>query len=90
MFYRTTLLPLREKIVDETLLQYNAMTTGPLQLLAAKRDQIATATAYVDALRDHFTARAEAEALLAGRLPGMSVRFPERRGSSGRSTSGGH
>jgi outer membrane protein TolC len=89
-FYRTTLLPLREKIVDETLLQYNAMNTGPLQLLAAKRDQIETATAYVDALRDHFTARAEAEALLAGRLPGMSVRFAERRGSSRRSTSDGH
>jgi outer membrane protein, heavy metal efflux system len=88
-FYRTTLLPLREKIVDETLLQYNAMNTGPLQLLAAKRDQIETATAYVDTLRDHFTARAEAEALLAGRLPGMSVRFTQRRGAVP-STSDGH
>ncbi|NUO52840.1 MAG: TolC family protein [Polyangiaceae bacterium] len=71
-FYKNNLLPLREKLVDETLLQYNAMNTGPLQLLTAKRDQIDTAAVYVDVLREYWTARAEAEALLMGRAPSVS------------------
>ncbi len=86
-FYKSTLLPLREKIVEETLLQYNAMNTGPLQLLSAKRDQVDTATSYVDALREYWVARAEAEALLAGRAPSArsapAASSPPRRGRGG-------
>ena len=82
-FYKSTLLPLREKIVDQTLLQYNAMNSGPLQLLGAKRDQVDTAVAYVDALREYWTARADAESLLAGRAraaTSVRVTAPSGRG----------
>jgi cobalt-zinc-cadmium efflux system outer membrane protein len=67
--YRTVLLPLRQQIVEESQLQYNAMTIGVFQLLQAKRDQIETARAYVEALRNYWVARAEVEQLQAGRLP---------------------
>jgi len=68
-YYQDVLLPLRQRIVDETQLQFNAMNVGVFQLLQAKRDQIETARAYVQALREYWTARAEVDQLLAGRLP---------------------
>lgn len=74
-FYRETLLPLRQRVVDETQLQFNAMNTGIFQLLAARRDQIEAGRAYVEALRDYWTARAEVEQLLAGRLVTSSARM---------------
>jgi cobalt-zinc-cadmium efflux system outer membrane protein len=55
--------------VDETLRQYNAMNATVFALLSAKRDHIEGGRAYVEALRDYWTARAELEQLLAGRLP---------------------
>ncbi len=68
-YYKTVLLPLREQIVNDTQLQYNAMSIGVFQLLQAKRDQIETARTYVDVLREYWELRAEADQLLAGRLP---------------------
>jgi len=68
-YYKDVLLPLRQQIVDETQLQFNAMNVGVFQLLQAKRDQIETARAYVEALLEYWRARAEVEQLLAGRLP---------------------
>jgi len=72
-FYRKTLLPLRERIVDETLRQYNAMNLGPFQVLQAKRDEVEAGGAYVMVLRDYWVARTQAEMLLAGRLPPMGA-----------------
>jgi outer membrane protein TolC len=68
-YYKSVLLPLRERIVKETQLQYNAMSLGIFQLLQAKRDQIETARTYVEVLREYWVLRAEADQLLAGRLP---------------------
>ncbi len=86
-FYRETLLPVRQRVVDETQLQFNAMNTGIFQLLAAKRDHIEAGRAYVEALRDYWTARAEMEQLLAGRLvmstSGMRSAPAPSRGSGG-------
>ena len=43
LYYRDILLPLHERIVNETQLQYNAMQLGPFQLLRAREQQIQTA-----------------------------------------------
>jgi len=51
-FYRDHLLPERERIVEQTMLQYNAMSVGAFELLQARRDQVQASSAYVDALRD--------------------------------------
>jgi outer membrane protein TolC len=64
--YRDVLLPLRQRVLDETELHYNAMTLGVFQLLAAKRDQITTARTYVELLRDYWLARNEVERMSAG------------------------
>ncbi|MGH7803589.1 MAG: TolC family protein [Candidatus Binatia bacterium] len=67
--YRAVHLPLRERVVAETQLHYNAMQVSPLDLLRAKEAQIETAARYVEALRDYWTARADLGLILAGRIP---------------------
>jgi outer membrane protein, heavy metal efflux system len=69
LYYRDILLPLRERIVNETQLQYNAMQIGVIELLRAREQQIQTAVAYVDTLLDYWLARTDLEQLLSGRLP---------------------
>lgn len=71
--YERVLLPLRQKILDDTQLEYNAMSIGIFQLLEAKRAQIEAARTYVGLLREYWVARAEADQLLAGRLPAGGV-----------------
>jgi len=63
------MLPLRERIVRETQLQYNAMQVGVFELLRAREQQIQAAIAYVDALLDYWLARIDLEQLLSGRVP---------------------
>ena len=69
LYYRDIVLPLRERIVHETQLQYNAMQIGVIDLLRAREQQIQAAVAYVDTLLDYWLARTELEQLLSGRLP---------------------
>lgn len=76
-YYRKVLLPLREEIVRNTELEYNAMSVGIFQLLQAKRDQIRAAETYVDLLREYWSLRAQADELAAGRLPaGLAIEAP--------------
>lgn len=70
LYYRDIMLPLHERIVNETQLHYNAMQLGPVQLLLARERQIEAGVAYVEALRDYWLARAALAQLLSGRLPG--------------------
>jgi len=69
LYYRDILLPLQERIVNESQLQYNAMQLGPIQLLRAREQQIETAVAYVEALRGYWLARGDLGQILSGRLP---------------------
>jgi cobalt-zinc-cadmium efflux system outer membrane protein len=69
LYYRDIMLPLRERIVNEAQLHYNAMQLGPIQLLRAREQQIETAVAYIEALRDYWLARGDAGQILSGRLP---------------------
>ena len=72
LYYRDIMLPLQERIVNEAQLHYNAMQIGPVQLLRAREQQIETAVAYVEALRDYWLAWTELEQILSGRLPGAN------------------
>ena len=69
LYYRDILLPLLERIVNETQLQYNAMQLGVFDLLRARERQIQAAVAYVETLRDYWLARTDLGQLLSGRLP---------------------
>ena len=89
-FYKETLLPLRESIVDATLRKYNAMDTGPAEVLRAKRDQIQAARAYVEVLREYWITRTQADMLLAGRLPFSLPAARARSAPSSEAPGGGH
>ena len=92
-FYRDVQLPLREQIVQQTQLQYNAMNISVFQLLQAKRDQIETARDYIETQRDYWIAQAELDQLLAGRLPASATSGTGMTGGndeSGPATREGH
>lgn len=67
--YLEVLIPLRERIVGRTQVQYNAMQVGAFQLLQARRDQIEAGGAYVRELLAYWSARTELDQLLNGRMP---------------------
>ena len=69
LFFKDILLPLRERIVNEGQLQYNAMQIGIFQLLRARAEQIEAAAAYVEALREYWLASTDLAAIASGRLP---------------------
>ncbi len=66
-YLREVVVPLRSRLTQATQLQFNAMQIGAVQLLDAKRREIAVARDYVESLRTHWMARIELEALLMGR-----------------------
>jgi outer membrane protein TolC len=92
LFYRDTLVPLRKKIVAETLLQYNAMSIGAFELVAAKRSELEAERASAEALADYWAARAELDLLLKGKLPSgaLTEPMPTPAPSSAGSGGGGH
>ena len=67
--YYDVLLPIRQQVLEQTQLQYNAMQIGAFQLLVAKQQQIETAAAAIDGLRDYWLARAELDQLMNGAMP---------------------
>lgn len=82
LYIKNVLLPARERIVNQTQLQFNAMSVSVFQLLLARRDQIEAARSYVEALREYWTARAEAEQLRSGRLPSVASMPLEQSGGA--------
>ena len=59
-------LPLRKRVLDETVLQYNAMNASPFELLVAKRDMVDVGRQLIDAQRRYWNAVAQAKALQRG------------------------
>ena len=68
--YRDELVPLRKRISEEMLLRYNGMLVSVFELLADSRDQVATVSAYIEALRDFWLAESDFQMALTGRSPG--------------------
>ena len=63
-------MPLRKRISEENVLRYNGMLISVFELLADARTQIASVNAYIDALRDFWTADASLDFALNGGSPG--------------------
>lgn len=72
-FYHDEILPTQQRLLEQTQLQYNGMLVGVFQLLQAKRDEIDAAVQYVHALQTYWTARAELERAIGGRLPASEL-----------------
>ena len=93
LYYHSVILPLRQSIVEQTQLQYNAMQIGAFQLLQAKRDQVAAAGTYLELLRDYWAAKAELQLGISGRAMNESSGESVGIGSgmtAGSDASGGH
>lgn len=73
IYYRDVILPLRQEIVEETQLEYNAMLIGAFELLRVKQEQIEAGAQYIESLRDYWIARARLDQILAGRASSMVV-----------------
>src|SRR5712692_9823768 len=71
-YFKSTALPTRTRVTEESQLEYNAMQLGPLQLLQAKQEEVKTGADSVEALRDYWVARAELEKAAGGPLSGSS------------------
>lgn len=63
---QTVVLPLRQQIVDETLLHYNAMNADPFELIVARRELVDAGHQYLDALRRFTNAMSTVTALERG------------------------
>jgi outer membrane protein, heavy metal efflux system len=85
---RDVVLPQRQRIVDETLKQYNAMNASTFELLMARRDLIEAGQQSIDALRRFWRASAEARALTRGAMVRDGADEPRRQAAS--TTSEGH
>ncbi len=69
-YFKSTALPTRTRVTEESQLEYNAMQIGPFQLLQAKQEEVKTGADSVEALRDYWIARAELEKAVGGSLSG--------------------
>lgn len=82
-------LPLRQRVLDETLKQYNAMNASTFELLTSRRELVDGGRQYIDALRRFWRAEAEARAFARGAMPHAGGDAPApATASTGRSTEG--
>lgn len=69
---RRSVLPLRGRIVAETQRFVNAMQETVFTLLVARQSEIDAEQAYIDALREYWSARAELERVVGGSFAALS------------------
>ena len=88
-FLQDTLIPARQEVLEQALLQYNAMNLGVFDLLRAKRQHVEALLMGLDTRLEFYEALAAAEQILAGRM----VDMPESANVtmvSGGDADGGH
>jgi len=67
-YFQKILLPQRQRVLRETLLQYNAMQVGSFVLLSAKEREAQAEREAIETLRDYWIARARLERAVGGSL----------------------
>ncbi|MFN2623261.1 MAG: TolC family protein [Chthoniobacterales bacterium] len=72
-YIKSTALPTRTRVTEESQLEYNAMQVTPFQLLQAKQEEVKTGTEYVEALKEYWVARAELEKAVGGSFTGQFI-----------------
>jgi cobalt-zinc-cadmium efflux system outer membrane protein len=91
-FYQDELLPGQRQILNESLLNYNAMEIGNFELFTTKAEEARTEREYIDAVRDYWITRTELERAVGGNLnprqpaddksPPVSIQGPRRPAKS--------
>ena len=88
--YHGVIVPARRRVLEQTLLQYNAMQVGVFELITALRLQLQAELDGVMALRDYWTARAALDALLQGQRVGGGMRGDTTDLGASGASDGGH
>ncbi len=68
-FLGEVVVPLRQRVLEQSVLQFNAITIGIFELLRARRAVAEASVRHAEALRDYWLARADLDRLLAGGSP---------------------
>jgi outer membrane protein, heavy metal efflux system len=71
--FRSTLLPLHERIVAETLKFYNGMLLGVYDVLLARQNQFNAQRDYIETLKSYWLAKTELEHALGGISLGINA-----------------
>jgi cobalt-zinc-cadmium efflux system outer membrane protein len=66
--YQISIVPMRDKALEEAQLFYNGMLLGLYQLIDVKQAQVMAHAQYIAALRDYWSARADLERAVGGRI----------------------
>ena len=69
LYHRDILLPLHQRITQESLRQFNAMELGLFDLLRVRKQQAEAGGRYIQALRDYWLARTDLELIFSGGAP---------------------
>jgi cobalt-zinc-cadmium efflux system outer membrane protein len=86
-FYQDELLPNQRRILNESLMNYNAMEIGDFELFTTRAEEARAEREYIEAVRDYWITRAELERAVGGNLnppvsaEGKSQQVSNRRGS---------
>lgn len=67
--FRSVVLPMRRRVIEEAQRHVNVNDISVFVLLQAKREELESARAYLDALRDYWNARSDLERATGGALP---------------------
>ncbi len=92
IFFRNILVPLRQRILQETQLSYNGMYAGPYPLLLARQNEIRAEHKAVQAAGQYWMARAALESAIGGRLPAAAqiLKLPQTHKPIGTKTTKSH
>nr|WP_298136614.1 TolC family protein [uncultured Pseudomonas sp.] len=88
--YRDEVLPLRQRIAEENILQYNGMFISTFELLADARKQILAVDGYLQAQRDFWTAKADLDMAMLGAPSMTAMAAGAAAGAGSDDASGGH
>lgn len=67
-FYQEELLPDERRILNESLMNYNAMEIGNFDLFTTKAEEARTEREYIGAAKDYWITRAQLERAVGGSL----------------------
>ncbi len=72
--YKKSIIPVREKITEETQKLYNYMLLGNYDLILAKQNEILANKEYIESLKEYWVARSDLEKAISSKLVQSSRR----------------
>ncbi len=67
--YKKSIIPIKEKVTEETQKHYNYMLLGNYDLIRAKQNEILANKEYIESLKEYWIARSGLEKAISSKLP---------------------